>query len=267
MNKKSDKLRIYVVGNQKGYACWLDGEIVNKMSDAQLVLFTGGEDINPQIYGENKGSRTGFNKQRDEEEIDEFNKAYSLSLPMFGTCRGAQLLCAMSGGKLVQHLSHSNMYHPIRLWDGTAIDTNSLHHQLMYPFNLPKQEYELLGWAEGLSHIHLNGDDKLINMPTDNQNWAIEPELIYFKKTKCLCIQGHPEMMSEKTKLVKLLRILTESLVSGDLENLISYKMPLDILLQAEKEKDPWEEEDEKFEKILEARAKKTKIEKDSVWD
>ncbi len=248
MNSK--KLKIYVVGNQKGYAVWLEGELVDDMKKADLVLFTGGEDIDPKIYGENKGSRTHFNVFRDTEEIEELNKAITLKKPLFGTCRGAQLLCAFTGGKLVQHLSHSGMYHSLRMWDGSSIDTNSLHHQLMFPFNLAKEDYELLAWAEGLSQHHLNGDDKMIMMPTDIQNLAIEPELVYFRKINALCIQGHPEMMSSKSKLVKILRILTESMVAGDLEKLIEYQMPVDVLLSSgfpsdpnKKELDPWEEE------------------------
>ena len=42
--------KIYVVGYGRSYANWMQGEIVPDMKDADLVLFTGGEDISSELY-------------------------------------------------------------------------------------------------------------------------------------------------------------------------------------------------------------------------
>lgn len=186
-------MKVYVIGGSHYRTDNFLGSTVVDIKQADVVLLTGGEDINPKLYNENKGSRTHFNMKRDDLEVEMYNKAVKLGKPIFGICRGAQLLCAMAGGRLVQDLSHPS-HHKIKFWDGSEIDTTSCHHQLQYPWSIPggKDKYHILAYAKGLSNLHLDGNDKSIMMPTDENNIVIEPELVYYKETKALGIQGHP---------------------------------------------------------------------------
>jgi hypothetical protein len=44
-------MKVFVVGPSVGYSRFIeDLELVDDMKDAQVVLFTGGEDINPELY-------------------------------------------------------------------------------------------------------------------------------------------------------------------------------------------------------------------------
>lgn len=80
--------KVYVVGNAKHYADFIkDVKLVNKISDADIVLFTGGEDVDPSFYGEKPLSCTYYNTARDEAEKIVFNKCTKNQL-VIGICRG-----------------------------------------------------------------------------------------------------------------------------------------------------------------------------------
>src|SRR6266446_2592686 len=97
------KRKIYVVGSSRQYANWMQGELVDNIEDADLVLFTGGEDVDPRMYKEPRNPHTGCNLDRDIQEAREFYLANKLKKHIIGICRGSQFTCVMSGGKLVQH--------------------------------------------------------------------------------------------------------------------------------------------------------------------
>lgn len=182
------KIKIYIVGRSLEYANWLDCELVKIIEEADLVMFTGGEDVSPSLYNEPAHKTTYTNSDRDAYEVIQFNKALELNKPMIGICRGSQFLCVMSGGKLVQHQQNKYSYHNLKMWDNEDILISSTHHQAQYPFNLPKEDYKILGWTENISQFHLNGAGEELNP-------EVECEIVYYPKTKCLGIQGHPEYM------------------------------------------------------------------------
>lgn len=80
--------KIYVVGTSYNYANWMQGEITMNMEEADLVVFTGGEDVSPSYYGASVHPKTYTNEYRDEVEKKAFNKALLLGIPMCGICRG-----------------------------------------------------------------------------------------------------------------------------------------------------------------------------------
>ena len=80
--------KVYVVGIQKHYADFInDVELVDNITDAEIVIFTGGEDVDPSLYGEEKHRTTFSNKLRDLEEVEEWNKVSTNQL-VVGICRG-----------------------------------------------------------------------------------------------------------------------------------------------------------------------------------
>jgi putative glutamine amidotransferase len=188
--------KLFVVGGDIGYANWIQPigfQITSDATKANAFLFTGGEDVNPALYNEPVGRHTYYS-YRDAHEITMFNYAKERNLPMFGTCRGLQFLTVMSGGKLVQDVSHPG-FHPFHTNTGETLPINSLHHQmaLVDPnyTNLKEDDYELIGWTDRLSHSHLNGNDQDYQFPSNFK----EPEVVFFPKTKSWGVQGHPEML------------------------------------------------------------------------
>lgn len=87
MNNFKEK-RVYVVGPQIEYANFINNHIlVDNISDADIVLFTGGEDVTPSYYGCKKHRTTVNNIKRDKYELSEFNKISKDQLAI-GICRG-----------------------------------------------------------------------------------------------------------------------------------------------------------------------------------
>ena len=185
------KRKIYVVGGSNGYANWMEGELTGKMMEADLVLFTGGEDVTPSLYNEPAHPETYSNIHRDLREKAVFEQAVDLNKHIIGICRGGQFVCVASGGKLVQHQQNPSFMHDIITHDGKTLSISSTHHQAQFPWNMPAtlDNFKILAWTEGISKFHFDGNGQEI---VGN---GIECEIVYYPETKALGIQGHPEMM------------------------------------------------------------------------
>lgn len=142
------------------------------MNKKPLVLW-GGTDINSQLYFELPLPTTDKpDNERDRRECEAIAYAIDEGRPIVGICRGAQLLCALNGGKLDQHNPHhrNNSHHLITkdkvLLQHPAAD----HHQTM----IPAGNFVVI--AESIS-------DSI-------------PEVVWWPDTKCLAVQPHPEWMA-----------------------------------------------------------------------
>lgn len=188
MKNYNDTYKVYIVGHSIGYANWLPKhEITNNIEQADLVLFTGGEDIDPKMYGEPKGVNTYSNPKRDLEEKEIYNKAIFNNIKILGICRGAQLVCVLNNGRLVQHQMNPEYIHEIETENYGKLKITSTHHQAAYPYNLPKFRYKILAWTKGISDIHLDGNGNELSPEK-------ECEIVYYPSSNCLGIQGHPEV-------------------------------------------------------------------------
>lgn len=203
--------RIYVVGPAKSYSKWIHNhELVDNLEDADIVMFTGGEDVDPSLYDAQRHPTTYSNIQRDLEEKAIFEKVKPTQL-CIGICRGSQFLCVMNGGKLIQNVSNHAQFgtHAIIDMKGTfEWEITSTHHQMQYPFNLENSQYEILYFTPRLSHYY-EGDG--IDEP------FVEPEIVLYKvegKPKCLAIQGHPEIMRPEAPILEMLNRLVDKYVT-----------------------------------------------------
>lgn len=175
-----------------------------------LILFTGGEDISPKYYNENIGSHTKTNPERDVIEFKIVKLAKMAGVRCLGICRGAQLLTVAAGGKLIQHVEGHTKSHLISSQIESYIadfKMTSTHHQMMYPFNLKRNDWSLLAWSKFFnSTTYLNGENKEVELPFK----FLEPEIVYYSSYRFLCIQGHPEhkTLSKETKkyIIKVIR-------------------------------------------------------------
>jgi len=168
-------------------------EFYSKPEDFKLVMFTGGEDVSPELYGDTSPRRVCQNSwKRDMEELDIFNSAIKHGIKMTGICRGSQFLNVMSGGKMIHHLNnHGGVTHgfvsPIYR---EVLLVNSLHHQMM----IPSEEGIVIGWAERkLATIYLGNTDEVTAWDD------VEVEAIFYPKTLCCGVQYHPEIMKKES--------------------------------------------------------------------
>lgn len=168
-------------------------------TEDDVLLFEGGTDIWTGIYNEPEHASTQKpNLKRDEQEIKYFEMALNAGTPMIGVCRGAQLLCAMSGGGIIQHVEGHNKYHHVVLPNGRKIWSSSAHHQMMNPYILPPGEWiSYAHAAPNLSNVYRSGFSK-VKVFKKWPQWQ-EQEIVWFPRTKCLAIQGHPEYFTSPT--------------------------------------------------------------------
>ncbi len=117
------------------------------------VVFSGGADLHPSLYGATPDGNGQYDQRRDHQELALLTAARSQRLPILGICRGLQLINVACGGSLHQHqpdharydLAPDTRVHPVtfeaesrlgalyrpwcRVQNRDALTVNSLHHQ------------------------------------------------------------------------------------------------------------------------------------------
>lgn len=188
--------KVYIVGGDSMIAAMFRAhgwEIVSHMKDADLVQFTGGEDVSPYLYGEEKHPYTYNSQYRDRMETVEFERAKDRGKPMAGICRGGQFLNVMSGGRMYQHVGKHTQDHLITdLLSNSQIIATSTHHQMMRP----SSDGLLVAFASQSGFKQSMEDDKVIEVDE-----PLDTEVVFYPHTKALCFQPHPEYVSKTSSL------------------------------------------------------------------
>lgn len=138
-----------------------------------LVVFSGGADINPKLYGENNVS-SYYNDSRDEYEIEILNHALNKKSKIFGICRGLQLLSAVVYNlKLIQDINPPHYSsHDTEINKFGIYKVNSIHHQgLEYKDNLP---FEVLAKYKNIVEGFIDVDKDILAV-------QFHPELIFME--------------------------------------------------------------------------------------
>lgn len=163
--------------------------IVNTLNEAQLMVFTGGADVSPHLYGDQAHRQTGNSPFRDAQEKAWFDRAIIRDIPMVGICRGGQFLNVMSGGRMYQHVEeHCGDHEIVDLLTGETVLVSSTHHQMMLP-----SEKGLLVASSALAGSREWFDGSIARKDVSQE----DIEVVYYKHTNCLCFQPHPEFQSE----------------------------------------------------------------------
>mgnify|MGYP001579314192 CR=1 FL=1 len=187
-------------------------EAPEDLKESDVLIVWGGADIHPSFYNQKPGRRMHvgpFPSRRDTIEWELMRKAKEMGVPIIGVCRGAQMLCALEGGTLVQDVQNHGGNHLITTNGKQNYIVNSIHHQMMNPKNT---EHQLIGWSShklSREYHSVDEDGKDIVIEMD-----VEPELIYFPNCKGLAVQWHPEAMNRESQATKHLQtIFTEQMV------------------------------------------------------
>lgn len=156
---------------------------------ADFILFTGGPDILPLLYGEEKLPKTYVDFTRDMLDIGTLR---AVSRPnsqvLLGICRGAQFLNVMMGnGTLWQNVDNHNKgsHQAIDTTTGNIIGVSSTHHQMM----IPGAGGKILLKAYESTKFEASTWDFKVDKPEEEVN----PECIVYDTVNTLCYQPHPE--------------------------------------------------------------------------
>ena len=164
-------------------------------------LFTGGNDLAPESYGENPlNSKCEGDSERDRHEFEVIDYAVRNRRPVLGICRGMQLINVYFGGTLHQDIAHDlpkalkhqdyalfdELIHSISLVPGGLLEklygarenivVNSIHHQAV----------KVLG--KGLRVEAMGTEDEVIESISDGE--------------RVLGVQWHPEFPSASQEQV-----------------------------------------------------------------
>lgn len=170
-----------------------------KMADAvDGLLFPGGVDMDPQLYGEQKHPLTNIpNRQRDDQELFIMRYALESGKPLLAVCRGFQLLNCLDGGTLHQDIE-------------TMVDTSIDHAQ----FSLRDADIHEVALTPGTLLAKVMGENRV--MVNSRHHQAVKKigqglvasahapdgmvEALEFADGRpCLAVQWHPESLFEKS--------------------------------------------------------------------
>jgi putative glutamine amidotransferase len=166
------------------------------LSRVDGLLLTGGEDVEPSLYGQPRSAQCGVsNIARDHTEIALIRAAQEMKVPVMAICRGPQVLNAALGGTLIQDIpseipnalqhedraDRSARVHDVTIEQGTRlakavggtrITVNSLHHQAV------------LDVAPALKAVAHAPDGIVEGLESKSDDWWV------------LAVQWHPEEMN-----------------------------------------------------------------------
>lgn len=189
-----------------------DSRIVDNPDDADIILFGGNTDVSAEICDEDNIKENNSNYRMDVSDICLFNRAMDKRKAklILGINRGAGLVCSMSGGKILQGVDNHKMLGLHLISDGKdSMLITSNHTQLQYPYNLKKEEYEVLFWA-----VPERSDKYIGKSDTKIANFK-ECEIVLYKNNPvpCLAIQGNPDKMNSKTVTVQTINKIIDAYV------------------------------------------------------
>ncbi|WP_142383771.1 gamma-glutamyl-gamma-aminobutyrate hydrolase family protein, partial [Peribacillus deserti] len=183
-------------------------EITEKMfSICDGILLSGGEDINPQLFGAEPHPKLGkIIPERDSMEVSIIEFARNKNIPIFAICRGIQILNAALGGTNIQDVesekenclkhfqatsSRGDATHLITVEKGSKLNkitgkvelnVNSFHHQAVN---------EVAPILKPIA-VAKDGVIEAVESNDDENHWI-------------LGVQWHPEDMTKTDKDMKLL--------------------------------------------------------------
>ena len=175
-----------------------DENIIKKMiENVDGVIMTGGVDIHPFRFNEEPKPKIGeISKERDDFDFLIMKHAFEKNKPIFGICRGIQLINVFFGGTLIQDINSQK-------------NTNILHSQTAprdiatHKIKIKKDSviFDIFGKSAEVNSFHhqaigkLSKDFKITSAANDGIIESIE-----FKKKDrfILGVQWHPECMTEK---------------------------------------------------------------------
>jgi putative glutamine amidotransferase len=213
---------IAVTGPNKRFAvCWWATRLVlwfagarscyitpaNPQLDVAIdgVVIGGGDDINPQHYGEQATAGSRYNSARDRLEMSMIKSALDAGIPIMGICRGAQLINVVLGGNLSQDIRPMRVLTSNRSsifcnkW--ASMKTDSLLHKIVGSHTIKINSLH----RQAVSCIA----ESLAVVATDDDNFvqAFESK----KDDFLLGVQWHPEYLFYKSSQRKLFTALVRA--------------------------------------------------------
>ena len=196
----------YAIEKHGGQALMIDEDQVNTKIDG--LLLPGGGDIDPVLYGEERHPKTKYvDRAKDDFEISLFNNAMEKDIPVFGICRGIQIINLAMGGSIYQHIPdyipevNPPLFHdfPIHKDEVNGVDTTH-DIKIATGSRLSEITRESCTVANSSHHqaVKVIGDNLLVTAQSKD---GIIEAMEYPGKSFVVAVQYHPERMGENHTL------------------------------------------------------------------
>ena len=160
------------------------GDVGKVPKKLDLLILTGGSDVNPERYHEAPDGAMGWNNERDTIEFGILDRVLQSipSIKILGVCRGMQLLNVFYSGNLFQDLGSENLGHQ---------GVHQLEHSVPNAFS----------WLKVVNSLHHQAVKNFGVLGGNPRSLATEPktgicEIATFGR-RSLGVQFHPEMFSK----------------------------------------------------------------------
>ena len=169
----------------------------SKPQDLHGILFTGGGDIDPSNYNQDR-SRMLLNVDEDRDlfEITLCKKAISEKIPILGICRGIQIMAVTAGGDLYQDLAleyPKKVHHPHAHND----NTDAKHHiEIIKGSKLNKIVGKRICKVNSAHHQAINNNGRHFKISAQTSDGIIEA-IEHRHNAFAIGVQYHPERMTE----------------------------------------------------------------------
>lgn len=205
------KLKVYIAGNKyniiiidflsKKYQL----ERVKTMSEADVVIIADYGPLTPKYYNQTaiEENKLQYTEEDDKILYSKLNFADKANKFIIGIGKGADMLCARQGGKIIQYCLHQyNMERRIYYkGEKSEFVWGLFHKTMMYPYNLINKSYEVLVHSTNscfLSHhvqfIYRDSNEDNVTyrgVRLSKMNNFKQPNVVYFKSINGLAISGN----------------------------------------------------------------------------
>lgn len=188
------------------------GLLAELLARCDGLMFTGGLDVDPARYGQDKHEKTEImHPRRDAFEFALFEQAERAALPTLSICLGCQVTAVCRGGKLEQHVDdlpaavrithhtpdHRDAFHPVRIEPASRLagivgrqelEVNSRHHQVVRGGEL----------GRGLRAVAFAPDGVIEAVEDTGERFL-------------LAVQWHPEDLIDRPEHLSLFRALVDA--------------------------------------------------------
>lgn len=160
------------------------------------VILPGGDDVSPELYGEENRFAKDTDIEMDEFHIALIKASYKIGKPLLGICRGFQLINVAFGGSLYQDIE--NEY-----------SKDSCHRSLDKPYQgvhdviIPEGSFlsGLFGTKVSVNSLHHQGAKKVgdnLSVAAVSHDGIVEA----VETGRIIGVQWHPEAMEEEMRAI-----------------------------------------------------------------
>ena len=174
--------------------------------DYDGILLGGGEDVDPALYEEEKKyENVKVNRKRDDFEFKLLDRARESQLPVFGICRGTQLINVKFGGTLYQDLQKDAEVDIDHKQTGSRADITH-NVTLTEPESLLAESFQGHCSVNSFHHQAIKRVGRGLKVTAYSEDGLVEAVEAAGEYPYLVAVQWHPEEIADQPEQKKMLQ-------------------------------------------------------------